>query len=160
MRAPFATGLGYDVHQFADGRRLVLGGVEIPSPQGLLGHSDADVLLHALMDALLGAAGLPDIGHYFPNTEERWRGADSHDLLCSVRQEIRSAGWLIGNADMTLIAEHPKIAPHIPAMKKRIGAALEIPQECLAIKATTNETMGFIGRGEGIAAMAAVLLYR
>jgi len=160
MLPPFATGLGYDVHAFAPERRLVLGGVEIPSPVGLLGHSDADVLLHALCDALLGAAGLPDIGHFFPNTDDRWKNVDSRLLLREVRGQLQQRGWVAGNADIVVIAERPKIAPYLAAMKVNIGSDLGLPPERIGIKATTNEKMGFVGRGEGIAAMATVLLYR
>ena len=157
---PFATGIGYDVHAFAPGRKLVLGGVEIASPVGLLGHSDADVLLHALCDALLGAAGLPDIGHFFPNTEAKWKGASSLELLKEVRARIGELGWLVGNVDVAVVAEKPKLAPHLAEMKERIAAVLQVPAARVGIKATTNEKMGFVGRGEGIAALATVLLWR
>ncbi len=157
---PIAVGYGYDVHPFAEGRPLVLGGVTIPCDRGLLGHSDADALLHALCDAILGAAGLPDIGHYFPNTHERWRGADSRALLREVIRLVGELGWRVANCDLVLVAERPKIAPHIPAMKVNIAADIATPATRVGIKATTNEGMGFIGRGEGIAAMATVLLYR
>ena len=157
---PFATGLGYDVHAFAEGRRLVLGGVEIPSPVGLLGHSDADVLIHALCDAILGAAGLADIGHYFPNSDPRWKGADSRVLLRECVRLIGAEGWRVGNVDIAVIAEKPKIGPHIAAMKVNLAADLGLPPQRVGIKATTNEGMGFVGRGEGIAAMATVLVFR
>lgn len=157
---PFAIGQGYDVHAFAKGRRLVLGGVEIPHDLGLDGHSDADVLLHALCDALLGAAGLGDIGHFFPNTEEKWKGVDSTELLKIVVEKLGALGWAIGNVDCMLIAEEPKVAPHLPAMKDRIAPLLGIDPQRIAIKATTNEKMGFVGRGEGIAAMAVAMLYK
>ncbi|CAN5314818.1 2-C-methyl-D-erythritol 2,4-cyclodiphosphate synthase [soil metagenome] len=160
MKPPFATGLGYDVHAFAAGRRLILGGVEIPSEVGLLGHSDADVLLHAICDALLGAAGLPDIGHYFPNTDARWKDVSSRELLREVLKYITAAGWRVGNIDATLIAEKPRIAPHVDAMKRNIAKDLAIDVTQVAIKATTNERMGFVGREEGIAAMATCLLMR
>lgn len=155
---PFRTGFGYDVHRFAAGRRLVLGGVEIAHSRGLDGHSDADVLLHALMDAILGAAGLPDIGHHFPNTDERWRGVDSRVLLREVVRIVAAKGWRVGNADCSVVAEEPKINPHVAAMKANIAADLGIDADGVGIKATTNETMGFVGRREGIAAMATVLL--
>ncbi len=151
-------GQGYDVHRFAEGRRLVLGGVEIPHARGLDGHSDADVLLHAIMDALLGAAGLPDIGHFFPNTDARWKDADSRDLLREVRAIIGRDSWMIGNIDATIVAEAPRVGPHIDAMKAAIASDLGIGQDRIGIKATTNETMGFVGRGEGIAALAVALL--
>lgn len=156
----FRTGLGYDVHRFAPGRRLVLGGVEIPSDVGLDGHSDADVVLHALMDALLGAAGLPDIGHQFPNTDPRWKDADSRALLRQVRTLLLEQSFLAGNADIMVIAEKPRLAPSIPAMREAIAADLDIEASRVSIKATTNEGMGFVGRGEGIAALATVLLCR
>ena len=160
MVIPFAVGQGYDVHRFAPGRRLVLGGVEIPSNVGLLGHSDADVVLHALCDAILGAAGLPDIGHFFPNDDPAWKDADSLDLLRAVVQRVTEAGWQLGNADITIVAEHPKVAPHIPAMKEAIASRTGLPLDRIAVKATTNERMGFVGREEGIAALAVVLLGR
>jgi 2-C-methyl-D-erythritol 2,4-cyclodiphosphate synthase len=157
---PFAIGLGYDVHSFAEGRRLVLGGVTIPSPVGLAGHSDADVLLHAVCDALLGAAGLRDIGHYFPNNDAKWKNADSRVLLREVARLIGAEGWRVGNVDAMLIAEKPKLAAHVDAMKANIADDLGITAGRVGIKATTNEGMGFIGRGEGIAAMANALLMR
>ncbi|MCC5877076.1 MAG: 2-C-methyl-D-erythritol 2,4-cyclodiphosphate synthase [Candidatus Sumerlaeia bacterium] len=157
---PFAIGQGYDVHQFAPNRRLVLGGVEIPHDRGLIGHSDADVLLHALCDALLGAAGLGDIGHFFPNTEKKWEGADSMELLRLVMEKLREMGWKVGNVDCMLIAEEPKVAPHLPAMKERIAPVLGCEVARVGLKATTNEKMGFVGRGEGIAALAVALIFR
>jgi 2-C-methyl-D-erythritol 2,4-cyclodiphosphate synthase len=157
---PFAVGMGYDVHQFAKDRLLILGGVTIPAPMGLLGHSDADVLLHALCDALLGAAGLPDIGHFFPNTDEKWQGADSRLLLRESMAAVAEKGWKLGNADLVLVAEKPKIAGYIPQMKENIASDLKVTTDQIGIKATTNETMGFIGRGEGIAALGNVLLWR
>lgn len=153
-------GQGYDVHALAAGRRLVLGGVEIEHERGLAGHSDADVLLHALMDALLGAAGLGDIGTHFPPTEERWRGASSLDLLARVAALLRQAGWQALNVDATVIAERPRIAPHVPAMRAHIAAALGITEQAVGVKATTNERLGFVGREEGIAALAVALLRR
>ncbi|MBX3730251.1 MAG: 2-C-methyl-D-erythritol 2,4-cyclodiphosphate synthase [Candidatus Sumerlaeia bacterium] len=152
------VGQGYDVHRFAEGRRLVLGGVEIAHPRGLDGHSDADVLLHAIMDALLGAAGLPDIGHLFPNRDERWRGADSRDLLREVMRRVADEGWIVVNVDATVIAEEPRIGPHVTAMRANIAADLGIEPTRVGIKATTNEGMGFVGRGEGIATLATALL--
>jgi 2-C-methyl-D-erythritol 2,4-cyclodiphosphate synthase len=148
------VGIGYDVHRFAAGRPLFLGGVRLKHPQGLDGHSDADVLLHALMDALLGAAGLPDIGHLFPTNDNRYAGISSLSLLREVAQRLRAERLVINNVDVSVIAERPVIARHIPAMKKRIARVLAVPAARIGIKATTNERLGFIGRGEGIAAMA------
>ena len=157
---PFAVGMGYDVHSFAPGRKLMLGGVQIDYRMGLDGHSDADVLIHAIMDALLGAAGMPDIGHLFPPDDERWRDSDSKTLLRDVIGRIREQGWRVGNVDSTLIAESPKISPHIGRMKEALAAELGITPGRVGIKATTNEKLGFLGRGEGIAAMATALLVR
>jgi 2-C-methyl-D-erythritol 2,4-cyclodiphosphate synthase len=148
------VGIGYDVHQLVEGRRLVLGCVEIPHTQGLDGHSDADALSHAITDAVLGAMGESDIGHFFPNTDPRWKGAPSDVFLTEAARQVTLRGGRIVNIDATLLAERPKIAPHIAVMKERIGAALGIPPRRVGIKATTNETLGFIGRQEGIAAMA------
>lgn len=148
------VGNGYDVHAFVDGRKLILGGVEIPHTRGLDGHSDADVLMHAICDAILGAIGEVDIGHFFPNTDPRWKGAPSRVFLEeAARQVLLRKGRLV-NVDSTLIAQAPKIFPHIPEMKRRIAAALGVAERQVGIKATTNERMGFIGREEGIAAMA------
>ncbi len=148
------TGIGYDVHPFAVGRRLILGGVEIPHECGLDGHSDADVLCHAIADAILGAIGESDIGHFFPNTDESIRGISSLEILrrVCVLADQRYATLL--NVDATLVAERPKIAPHLAAMKAALATTLGLPANCVGIKATTNEGLGFIGRGEGIAAMA------
>jgi 2-C-methyl-D-erythritol 2,4-cyclodiphosphate synthase len=151
------VGLGYDVHRFASGRPLVLGGITIPWEQGLDGHSDADVLTHAIMDALLGAAGLGDIGVHFPPSDERWRGARSLELLTIVR-DLLPAGWTIENIDATLLAEAPKIGPYREAMRAALAEALKIAPERVNIKATTNERLGFVGRGEGIAALATAAL--
>lgn len=151
-------GFGYDVHRYAAGRRLVLGGVTIPAPLGLLGHSDADVLTHALMDALLGAAALGDIGHHFPPAEERWRDADSLDLLRHVVGLLGAAGWRVGNVDATVVMEAPRLAPHLPAMRARLAGLLGVGEEAVSIKATTNEGMGFVGRAEGAAAYAVALV--
>ena len=148
------AGLGYDVHRFKKGRKLILGGVEIASPRGLDGHSDADVLIHALMDALLGAAGLNDIGHFFPNNDPAYKGASSISLLKTVYAELKKRKYSVNNADITLIAEEPKIFPFIEEMKENISKALKLKKERIGIKATTNEKMGFLGRKEGIAAMA------
>ncbi len=151
-------GFGYDIHPLVEGRKLLLGGVEIPSLRGLDGHSDADVLLHALCDALLGAAGLPDIGHLFPNTDNAYKGISSLELLREVVRRLHEAGYAIGNADMTLIAEAPKIAPYVDQMRSIIADALRVPPSQVGIKATTNEGLGSLGRGEGIAAHAVTLL--
>ncbi len=152
-------GQGFDVHPFVDNRELILGGVPVPFQKGLGGHSDADVLLHAIMDALLGAAGLPDIGQQFPDSDPAYRNADSGVLLSRVGQLIRSAGFTrISNIDATVIAEQPKIAPHIEAMRKAISEILRIKREQVNIKATTTEQLGFIGRQEGIAAMAVCMI--
>lgn len=147
------SGIGYDVHPFSEGRRLVLGGVEIPSDRGLAGHSDADVLLHALMDALLGAAGLGDIGLHFPPSEAHWLDADSRDLLARVGALVRPR-WRIVNIDATVLAEHPRIGPYRERMTASIAGVLGISVEQVNVKATTNERLGFVGRGEGIAALA------
>ncbi len=153
-------GHGYDVHRLTAGRGLVLGGVRVPYELGLLGHSDADVLSHAVMDALLGAAGLGDIGRHFPDTDERYRGASSLLLLVQVRRLLADAGWRAGNIDATIIAQRPKLAPHIEEMRQNLAGALEIPPACVNVKATTEEGLGFSGRGEGIAAHAVALLER
>ncbi len=151
-------GLGYDIHRFAQGRPLILGGVEIAFERGLEGHSDADVLCHAIADALLGAAGERDIGHYFPNTDDRWRGASSLDFLRDVRSILAAQGVRIGNIDACVIAEAPKIAPYIAQMKERIALALSIHPSQVGIKSTTNEQMGSLGRAEGIATLATALI--
>jgi 2-C-methyl-D-erythritol 2,4-cyclodiphosphate synthase len=148
------TGLGYDIHRFAEGRALVLGGVEIPHDRGLEGHSDADVLSHAIADAVLGAIGEQDIGHHFPNTDPSIRGISSLEILEKAANLARARGARINSVDATVIAEAPKIAPHVFAMRERIAAALGLPAARVAVKATTNEGLGSIGRGEGIAAMA------
>ncbi|HXH64943.1 MAG TPA: 2-C-methyl-D-erythritol 2,4-cyclodiphosphate synthase [Mariprofundaceae bacterium] len=154
------VGHGYDVHAFADGRRLVLGGVEIPHGRGLAGHSDADVLIHALCDAILGGAGLGDIGRHFPDTDERYRGADSSGLLRSVLEKAAEAGWRLGNADITVVAQAPKLAPYIGRMREHLASLCRVPVAQLNVKATTTERLGFAGREEGIAAHAVVLLVR
>jgi 2-C-methyl-D-erythritol 4-phosphate cytidylyltransferase/2-C-methyl-D-erythritol 2,4-cyclodiphosphate synthase len=151
-------GFGYDIHPLMEGRRLMLGGIEIPSPRGLDGHSDADVLLHALCDALLGAAGLPDIGHLFPNTDDAYKGISSLKLLGEVVRHLEEANYSVGNADMTLIAEAPKIAPYIDQMRTVIADSLRVEPSQVGIKATTNEGLGSLGRGEGIAAHAVALI--
>ena len=153
-------GQGIDVHQFAEGRRCVLGGVEIPHIKGLLGHSDADVLTHALMDAILGAIGGRDIGTLFPDTDAAYKDADSLVLLRKVWEVAAQAGWRLVNADITLLAEAPKVKPHVPTMRERLSAVLECGSDQIAIKATTMERMGFVGREEGVMASAVVLLSR
>ena len=151
-------GQGYDVHRLTEGRGLILGGVEIPWEKGLLGHSDADVLLHALMDAMLGAAALGDIGAIFPDTDIRYEGADSMELLRQVKALLDEKGWRVGNMDATIIAQKPKLSPFIPAMRKNIADLLGIDLSAVSVKATTEEHLGFTGRGEGISAQAVVLL--
>lgn len=151
-------GQGYDVHPLVAGRKLILGGVTIPYPKGLQGHSDADVLIHAVCDACLGAAALGDIGKHFPDTEGQYKDIDSRLLLRRVRQALDQAGWRVTNVDATVIAQAPRLAPHIPAMIAHIAADLEIVTSAVNIKATTTEHLGFIGREEGIAAQAVVLL--
>jgi len=148
------VGIGYDVHQLVEGRKLVLGGVEIPHEKGLDGHSDADVLMHAICDAVLGALGEGDIGHFFPNTDPRWKGAPSKVFLQEAARQVAFREGKIVNVDATLIAQRPKIAPHIHEMKIKVAEALGLNINRVGIKATTNELMGFIGREEGIAAMA------
>ena len=160
MSIPFRVGQGYDVHALTPGRKLVLGGVEIPHHQGLLGHSDADALLHAITDAILGAAGLGDIGGMFPDSASQWEGADSRMLLRGAMNAVRAAGWQVGNVDATVIAQAPRIAPHAAAMRANIAADLGIAAEAVNVKGKTNERLGFEGRGEGIAAHAVVLLVR
>ncbi|AKX95347.1 2-C-methyl-D-erythritol 2,4-cyclodiphosphate synthase [Neomoorella thermoacetica] len=151
-------GYGYDVHGLVPGRKLVLGGVTIPYDRGLAGHSDADVLLHALADALLGAAALGDIGHYFPPGDPRYKDADSMLLLREVYRHVQTAGYRLANADATITAQEPRLAPYIDAMRERIAAALGVTKEQISVKATTTEGLGFTGRGEGISAQAVVLL--
>ena len=157
---PFRVGQGFDVHRLVEGRKCILGGVEIPHDKGLLGHSDADVLLHAVSDALLGAIGAGDIGMHFPDTDERWKGADSLRLLQRVGEIVREAGWEIGNVQGTVICERPKVRPHVEAMRGNIGRALRIDPSQVGIQGTTTEKLGFTGRGEGIAAQAVALVAR
>lgn len=151
-------GHGYDVHRLVEGRRLILGGVDIPWEKGLLGHSDADVLLHALMDAMLGAAALGDIGQHFPDNNERYAGADSMQLLCAVREMLAREGYELVNADCTILAQKPKLMPHIPQMRRNIAQALGTEIDRISVKATTEEGLGFTGDGSGIAAHAVVLI--
>lgn len=152
------VGFGFDVHQLVLGRDLILGGVKIPCELGLLGHSDADVLVHAMMDALLGAAGLGDIGKHFPDTDERYKGADSMRLLSHVVDLLREKGWKIGNVDATIVAQKPKLASFIPAMQEGCAQVMGIFNDAVNIKATTTEQLGFEGRGEGISAYAVCLI--
>ncbi len=151
-------GFGYDVHRLVQGRKLILGGVEIPSELGLDGHSDADVLTHAIIDALLGAAALGDIGALFPDTAPEWKDADSIELLRDVRRRISTAGYTIVNIDATVVLERPKLRPHIDAMRDRLAKALEVDLGRVSVKATTSERMGFVGVGDGAAAHAACLI--
>ncbi len=151
-------GNGYDIHQLVAGRPLILGGVTIAHELGLLGHSDADVLTHAIMDAMLGALSLGDIGHYFPPSDPQWAGADSLKLLAQVDQLVRDRGWQIGNIDSVIVAERPKLKPHLPAMRDRLAAVLHLQPDQIGIKATTNEKLGPTGREEGIVAYAVALL--
>ncbi len=151
-------GQGFDVHQLVTGRKLIIGGVEIPYEKGLLGHSDADVLLHAICDAILGAAALGDIGKHFADTDAKYKDIDSRILLCDVAKKIESAGYRVGNVDATIIAQAPRMAPHIPQMVANIAADLGIAVSAVNVKATTTEHLGYTGRGEGIAAQAVALL--
>lgn len=151
-------GQGFDVHAFGDGDFITLGGVRLPFEQGFIAHSDGDVLLHAMADALLGALSLGDIGHWFPDTEERWRGADSRSLLREVYRQVHSRGYRLVNMDATIIAQAPKMAPHVDAMRRNVAEDLAIDLDRISIKATTSEHLGFTGRGEGIAAQSICLL--
>ncbi len=159
MKAPFRIGQGSDVHALVSGRPLILGGVRIPYHQGLLGHSDADALLHAITDALLGAAALGDIGGMFPDTDVRWQDADSRALLRAACGAVQVAGWQVGNVDATIVAQAPRIAPYVSSMRANIALDLDIDIANVNIKAKTSERLGFVGRGEGIAAEAVVLIF-
>ena len=152
------SGIGFDVHRFETGRRLVLGGVEIPHPRGLAGHSDADVVIHAVCDALLGAAALGDIGLHFPNDDPEWQDADSMALLERVVEMVGESGWRVENVDATVVAEAPRLAPHVPEMCRKISRAIGVERDRVSVKATTAEEMGFVGREEGIAALATACL--
>jgi len=152
------VGIGYDSHRFADGRKLILGGVEIPSPQGLAGHSDADVVTHALIDALLGAAALGDIGGMFPDTDPRWKNYGSLNLLDEAYRAVRARGLALVQCDLTVIAERPRVAPHVAEMRRKLATVLLVDAAVVSVKGKTNEGMGWIGRGEGIAAIAVALL--
>lgn len=156
----FRVGEGWDVHALVPGRPLVIGGVKIPFERGLLGHSDADVLAHAMCDALFGAAGLGDIGRHFPDTDERFRGADSMRLLVEAARRVREQGWAIANIDSTVVAQAPRLAPHIDAMRQRIAQALDLATEQVSVKAKTAEKLGPVGEGAAIEARAIVLLQR
>lgn len=156
---PFRVGTGFDVHRLQEGLPLVIGGVSIPYTHGAVGHSDADVLLHAISDALLGAAGLGDIGLHFPDTDSAYKGIDSRILLARVGNLIRDKGYQIGNIDSTVCMQQPRLRPHIPAMEHAIAETLEIPVRSVSVKATTTERLGFEGRGEGVSAQAIALIY-
>ncbi|GAX36071.1 2-C-methyl-D-erythritol 2,4-cyclodiphosphate synthase [Nodularia sp. NIES-3585] len=158
MTMNIRIGNGYDIHRLVSDRALILGGIQIPHELGLLGHSDADVLTHAIMDAMLGALSLGDIGHYFPPSDPQWAGADSLVLLTQVHQLIREQGWQIGNIDSVVVAERPKLKPYIEKMRDKLATVLELPPNQIGIKATTNEKLGPVGREEGICAYAVILL--
>lgn len=151
-------GQGYDVHRLVEGRKLILGGVDIPNEYGLLGHSDADVLTHAIMDALLGAAGLGDIGRHFPDSDPTYAGADSLKLLSIVVEKLINAGWMVGNVDATIVAQRPKLAPYLEQMQHNLASAIGVQPDQINVKATTEEKLGFTGSGEGMAAQAVALL--
>jgi 2-C-methyl-D-erythritol 2,4-cyclodiphosphate synthase len=158
LNQKFRTGIGFDVHAFAEGRKLIIGGIEIPNDKGLEGHSDADVLLHAICDAMLGALSLGDVGMHFPNNDPKWKDADSSILLSHVNDLIKSNGYEIGNIDCVLAIEKPKILPYIEKIKQKISNVLSIDKDQISVKATTTEKLGFVGRTEGIAAFSTVLL--
>ena len=160
MKPSFRVGLGFDFHPFQQGRELILGGIRIPHPVGLAGHSDADVVLHAISDAILGAAGLGDIGHHFPDSDPRYKGISSVHLLTRVVELVQVKGWAIGNVDIVIVAEEPRIAPFREAISAKLSEVLEILPGEVCVKATTMEGMGPVGRKEGISAQAVVLLYR
>ena len=158
--ASWRVGEGWDIHALTEGRRLILGGVEIPHTHGLQGHSDADALCHAITDALFGAAALGDIGHHFPDTDAQYRGADSLALLAEAARRVKGAGWQIGNVDSTVIAQAPRLAAHIPAMRQRIGRALGVALDQVSVKAKTAEGLGPVGQGDAMEARAVCLLWR
>lgn len=153
-------GQGYDVHRLVEGRKLILGGVEVPYDLGLLGHSDADVLTHAIMDALLGAAGMGDIGCHFPDTDPDYAGADSLKLLAAVVEKLAAAGWKVGNVDSTIVAQRPKLASYLPQMQQNLARVMGVQSDQVNVKATTEEKLGFTGSGEGMAAQAVALLLK
>ncbi len=157
---PFRIGQGYDVHVFGEGDHVMLGGVRVPHERGVVAHSDGDVALHALCDAILGALALGDIGVHFPPSDERWRGADSAGLLRHCVWLVGERGWRLGNADITIVCERPKVGPHAAAMRARIAGVCGVDMDAISVKATTSEKLGFTGRGEGIAAQAVALLVR
>jgi 2-C-methyl-D-erythritol 2,4-cyclodiphosphate synthase len=154
------TGIGFDVHRFARGRRLVLGGVNIPHSRGLDGHSDADVICHAVMDALLGAAAEGDIGRLFPNTDPQWKGADSLRLMSQVTKLLRRKGWRVGNVDAAVVAEAPRLAPYVDPMRQAMATVLKVGVDCVSVKATTAERLGALGRQEGMAVMAVATILK
>ena len=156
----YRIGQGYDVHAIAEGLPMWLGGVRIDSPSGFVAHSDGDVAIHALCDALLGALALGDIGHLFPDTDDKWKDADSKMLLDTVIRRIWGTGWKLANADITIALQAPKIAPYVPQMREVLAKILEVPEDCVSVKATTTERLGFVGRGEGCEVWAVVLLKR
>jgi 2-C-methyl-D-erythritol 2,4-cyclodiphosphate synthase len=158
LNQPFRTGFGFDVHAFARDRKLIIGGINIPYEKGLMGHSDADVLLHAICDAMLGALSLGDIGQHFPDTDMKYKNADSSDLLKEVYSLVKEKGFLLGNLDAMIAMQKPKISPYIPQMRKKISAILGCSEDQVSIKASTTEELGFIGREEGVTAFASVLL--
>lgn len=160
MNLNFRTGFGFDVHAIANGRKLILGGIEIPSDKGLEGHSDADVLLHAICDAMLGALALGDIGIHFPNTDEKWKDADSKNLLEQVNKMVNSKGYMLGNLDCVLVVEKPKISPFATKIRTKIAEILQVELDQISLKATTTEKLGFIGREEGVVSFATVLLIK
>lgn len=160
MMPQFRIGCGYDVHKLVEDRKLIICGVEVPYEKGLLGHSDADVALHALMDALLGAAAMGDIGKHFPDTDERFKGADSMQLTLHVKKLLQEAGWQVNNVDVTIIAQRPKLAGYIAEMRTNVAQVLDVAESAVNVKATTTEKLGFTGRGEGIAAEAVASLVK
>lgn len=160
MMPQFRIGCGYDVHKLVEDRKLIICGVEVPYEKGLLGHSDADVALHALMDALLGAAAMGDIGKHFPDTDERFNGADSMQLTLHVKKLLQEAGWQVNNVDVTIIAQRPKLAGYIAEMRTNVAKVLDVAESAVNVKATTTEKLGFTGRGEGIAAEAVASLVK
>ncbi|MDT3697594.1 MAG: 2-C-methyl-D-erythritol 2,4-cyclodiphosphate synthase [Ignavibacterium sp.] len=160
MKLNFRTGFGFDVHAFAEGRKLIIGGIEIPYDKGLTGHSDADVLLHAICDAMLGALALGDIGVYFPDTDEKWKDADSKLLLKQVNELVKSKGYEVGNLDCVLALQQPKISPYSAAIRSKIAEILKVDIEQVSLKASTTEKLGFVGRNEGVISYATVLLVK
>lgn len=154
------VGVGYDIHRFSEGRALVLGGVDVPSDVGLAGHSDADAATHAIIDAMLGAACLGDIGHFFPDTDPQWKGVSSLKLLDACRERVEREGWRTSSVDVTIIAEKPKLAPHIPRMRETLAGVLRLSPGAVSLKATTHEGLGTLGRREGLAAIACAMLVR